>query len=101
MKHFDTYEDFRKAAEDHYDFSHLDGFAESKTSAILSFDFTEADKVQKYLNVVSVDKTADSSVESCKDIKVVITGRVSKFKNRTALNELIEAHGGKVVDSIS
>lgn len=101
MKYFDTYEDFRKAAEDHYDFSHLDGFAESKTSAIWSFDFTEADKVQKYLNIVSVDKTANSSVESCKDIKVVITGRVSKFKNRNALKELIEARGGKVVDSIS
>lgn len=101
MKHFRDYEDFRKAAEDHYDFTLLDGFAESKTSAIWEFDFTEADKVQKYLNIVSVDKTANSSIESCKDIKVVITGRVSKFKNRNALKEVIEAYGGKVVDTVT
>ena len=99
MKHFDTYEDFRRAAAEKFDFSAFDGFAENKTLAIWNFDFTEADNLLKHINFIYEKNT--SSIESCKDVKVVITGRLFMYKNRSELKEIIEQHGGKVVDSVS
>lgn len=102
VKHIDSYEEFRQMIDNRFDFSKFDGFAESKTSAIWNFDFTEADKVYPYLYFVKKDETAISSANmSCKDLKFVITGKLQQFKNRDAFKACIEEHGGKVVDSVS
>lgn len=100
VKYIDTYEEFRQMAEEKFDFSVYDGFAESKTSAIWNFDFTEADKVYPYLYLKKEEKTAESNM-SCENLKVVITGKLKQFKNRDAFKACIEEHGGKVVDSVS
>lgn len=100
VKHISSYGEFRQMVDNHFDFSKFDGFAESKTSAIWNFDFTEADKVYLYLYFKQEEKTSASN-ESCKDLKFVITGKLKQFKNRDAFKACIEEHGGKVVDSVS
>lgn len=100
VKHIDSYEEFRQMAEEKFDFSVYDGFAESKTSAIWNFNFTEADKVYPYLYFKKEEKTVESNM-SCENLKVVITGKLKQFKNRDAFKACIEEHGGKVVDSVS
>ena len=52
LNHFSTYEDFRNAVKEGFDFTTLYGFAEEKSKAILNFDYTEADDlVEKFLTI--------------------------------------------------
>ena len=95
-----SYEDFREKVDSKYDFSVLDGFADSKTQAILSFNYTAADEVYKEMKIINAPK------EEVKDnklagITVCITGRLKAFTNRGALVEIITSHEGKVVDRMS
>ena len=62
--------------------------------------FTEADKVYPYLYFTKEENVAETTTD-CANIKVVITGKLQHFKNRDAFKECIEAHGGKVVDTVS
>lgn len=101
VKHISTYEEFCQMVENKFDFSVYDGFADSKTSAILNFDFTEADKVFPYLYFTQVQEKETVNEQSCADLKFVITGKLQQFKNRDALKSVIEQHGGKVVDSVT
>jgi DNA ligase (NAD+) len=100
VKYIKSYDEFREKAQTHFDFSIYDGFAESKTTAIWTYDFTEADKVYPYLYFTTEEKAVELSA-NCADMKVVITGKLQHFKNRDAFKDCIEAHGGKVVDSVS
>ena len=101
VKQIKTYEEFKEKAQSHFDFSNYDGFAGSKTSAIWNYDFTEADKIYRYLTVPTVEETVTSSSSSLDGITVVITGKLINYKNRAALQSDIEAAGGKVVGSVS
>lgn len=102
VKYIDSYEEFRQMAENKFDFSVYDGFAESKTSAIWNFDFTEADKIYPYLNIEQKNNEINDDYEkTCENLKIVITGKLGYFKNRESLKSCIELHGGKVVNSIS
>ena len=83
-----SYDEFREKAQNHFDFSVYDGFATSKTTAIWSFDFTEADKVYPYLYFTKEENVAKTNTD-CADIKVVITGKLQHFKNRDAFKECI------------
>ena len=100
IKYFSTYKDFRKAIIDNYNFSELEGFADGKTTALLNFDYSEADELAKILEIqpVSIIK---NDILPLKDKKYVITGTVNHFKNRAELKAFIEKQGGKVVSSIS
>lgn len=95
-----SYEDFREKVDSKYDFSVLDGFADSKTQAILSFNYTAADEVYKEMKIINAPK------EEVKDNKLAgitfcITGRLKAFTNRGALVEAIVSQGGKVIDRMS
>ena len=95
----DTYEDFRTKCRTHFNFMKWDGFAESKTQSLWNYDFTEADKIYEYLTLVKEEKP---EVELTLEGKtVVITGRLTEFKNRNELQKEIELHGGKVVNTVS
>lgn len=99
-KYFSTYEDFRNAVKEGFDFTTLYGFAEEKSKAILNFDYTEADDlVEKFLTIQKVKK--EENELPLKDKKYVITGTVKQFKNRAELQKFIEKRGGKVVSAIS
>lgn len=102
IKYFTTYEAFREAIKDKYDFSLLDGFAEAKSNALLTFDYSEADQIEATeLTIKKFEKTAQLENLPLKGKKYVITGTVKQFKNRTELQKFIEERGGKVVSAIS
>ena len=100
-KHFESYEALSKAIDEGYDFTKLQGFAESKQQAIMEFDYTEADRLYGILNVKLPETEIDASAQLLKDKKFVITGTVKHFKNRAELQSFIEKLGGKVVSSVS
>lgn len=99
VKHISTYEEFREKVDNEFDFSIYDGFAESKTTAIWNYNFEEADKVYSHLVFKEVEKVVSNN--KCEGMKIVITGNLNLFKNRSELKKKIEECGGKVVDSVS
>jgi DNA ligase (NAD+) len=100
IKHISSYEEFRQKVDEYFDFSTYDGFADGKTNAILTFDFTEADKVFPYL-YFKEREAQNANNMTCLNLKFVITGKLQMFKNRDAIKSVIEQHGGKVVDSVT
>lgn len=99
-KHFKDYHEFREAINNKFDFSEFEGFAESKTEALWNYDYTEADEIYNLLNFCLKEKE-ENLEKTCANLKIVITGKLIKFKNRNELKALIETKGGKVVDSVS
>lgn len=100
VKYINSYEEFRKMVNEKFDFSKFDGFAGSKTDAIWNYDYRQADDVYELVKPLSVEPT-DESEKSLANYSIVITGRLTKFKNRAELQRLIEEKGGKVVGSVS
>lgn len=100
IKAVPSYEDFRDKVNNRYDFSLLDGFAESKTLAILDFDYSQADKVYEYIKPLEVPEV-EETVASLDGVSVAITGKLEMFKNRAEMQSVIESRGGKVVGSVS
>jgi DNA ligase (NAD+) len=100
VKYISSYEEFRKMVNEKFDFSKFDGFAGSKTDAIWNYDYRQADAVYELVKPLSVEPT-DESEKSLANYSIVITGRLTKFKNRAELQRLIEEKGGKVVGSVS
>ena len=102
MNYFETYSDFRNAVKDNkYNFSILDNFGEEMNNSIKSFDYTEADRISKILIFEKPVVHYNQINNNLMGKTIVITGKLINFKNRTELKTIIEAHGGKVSDSIS
>lgn len=100
VKYFDSYEEFKQAAQTGWDFTQIDGAAYEKASAIWNFNFAEADKVDAFMLGYENDDpaAADSNLTST---TVVITGKLNNFKNRDELTKEITNRGGKVTSSVS
>ena len=101
--YFDDYILLRQAIDDRYPFSILNNFGEAKEAALLNFDYSEADEIYKLLTIEKPAATpglGDSNT-SCKDLKFVITGKLTIYKNRDELVAKIKSLGGSVVSSIS
>lgn len=97
---FGSYQDFRDAIDNNFDFTELDGFGWEMHKAISSFNFTEMDNiVNNYLQIE--DTTKEQTAQSLQNLVFVITGKLKTFKNRDELKAEIEAHGGKVTGSVS
>lgn len=94
-----NYEEFRNKCLTHFDFTQWGGFAESKTESLWNYDFSEANKIYEYLTIIQEEKEETSLTLNGKTI--VITGRLTEFKNRNELQKAIESRGGKVTGSIS
>ena len=100
--YFETYEDFRNAVDDDkYDFSMLDNFGEEMNKSIKNFDYAEADRISKLLFIETPVVNKNQINNNLTGKTIVITGKLTNFKNRTELKSIIEKHGGRVVDSIS
>jgi DNA ligase (NAD+) len=99
---YQTWEDFRQAINDNYDFTQWDGFGPEMNYSLYHFNYTEADVLaKKYLTITNslVNSTVEKSNLTGKTI--VITGKLNNFKNRGLLQEEIEKHGGKVGSSVT
>lgn len=100
--YFKTYEDFRNAVNDkNYHFYDLDNFGEEMDKSIKNFDYAEADKISKLLFIETPVVNNIQINNSLTGKTIVITGKLTTFKNRAELKTVIESHGGKVSDSIS
>ena len=90
------------AVESNYHFWDIPNFGFEMHSAITRFDYTEAKELySNYLTVNSVQPQSTEIENNLNGLNFVITGKVVHFKNRDELKSVIEAHGGKVVGSIS
>lgn len=98
-KHFKSYEELRDAAKSHYDFTHLDKVAYEKASALWNFDWANADPIAA--NILGYEQDETPTAQDMIGEKICITGTLQHFKNRDELTKVIEAHGGKVVSSVS
>ena len=100
VKYIDSYEDFREKAQSKFNFAIYDGFAASKTNAIWEFNFDEADKIYQNLIITKNNKN-NNNEKVLNELAIAITGRLTLFKNRAELQNLIEQYGGKVVNAVS
>lgn len=100
-----TYSDFRQKILDHFDFSEWNGFGYEMAKALWTFDFSEADKLNQDILIIhnsyQEEGRKESNKDSLKDMNIVITGKLSHYKNRDALKEDIERYGGKVSGSVN
>ena len=97
-KYFNTWDKFRSAADEHFNFEKIDGFGEVATYELLNFNYSEIDAVAKKVKVLDVKEK--QQVTSLNGITVVITGRL-KCGTRDKMKAAIEAAGGKVTGSVS
>ena len=101
-KYYSTWSDFRDAVGG--DWTEFEGFGPEISKAINSFDYTEADEIAGGLAFIQQEVQPEiTPAAAIKDKKFAMTGKLvsGMFKNRDALKVDIEAHGGKLVSSVT
>lgn len=79
-----------------------EGFGPEMNDAILNYDYTLAKRlVESGIIIFNEPEEEDVEEQSLAGVKIVITGKLSIFKNRNELKAAIESHGGQVVGSVS
>lgn len=96
----ESYDQLRDWVEKKYDLSEINGFGYEKSRSILEFNYREADETREFMTLHS-PKPEEKKEISLEGKSIVITGTLKNFKNRAALQAVIEAAGGKVVGSVS
>jgi DNA ligase (NAD+) len=101
-KEFKTYEDFRNAVKDkEYHFYDLPNFGIEMDNFLKTFDYSEVDRISKIL-IIETPVVNNTLINSNLQGKIiVITGKLTNFKNRDELKSIIEKAGGKVGSSIT
>ncbi len=89
--HFGTWEAFRKAIDDKYDFTKLNGIGSITADVISNFDYSEIDDVMNYITIK--EKITGGRLEN---MSFCITGSLVSYSNRDELIKVIEANGGKI-----
>jgi len=95
------YAEFRQLIKDGFDFSEWEGFGPEKHSAIMNFDYTEADEASKFVLLNEENSVEVEAADKLKNMTFVITGKLHHFKNRDELIHKIELNGGTVSSSVS
>ena len=95
----ETWREFRDLIHEDFDFTEWNGFGYEMNRALHDFDYDQADEIVEYITF-KPEEHQDKSVKL--DSKIfVITGKLTNFKNRQELVNVIESAGGKVSSSIS
>lgn len=100
-QYFKIWDKFKQAINNRFDFSVLYDFGYIMSEAILNFNYTEADKLSKILNILEYSENTNEINNKLTGKKIVITGTLNQYKNREELKTIIESNGGKVLSSIS
>ena len=100
-KHFSTYQQFREAIDNNYQFFMLPNFGIEMHKAIMNFDYGEADAIVQSGVITFKDSITPVQESSLDGLTFVITGKLNHFKNRDAIKDKIESLGGKVTGSVS
>lgn len=110
---FETYEGFRTAITpdlicgiEPFDFTRIAGFGEAMHNAITTFNYREFDRLydMQYIEIPDPNVEEPTIIDNANSLEgktFVITGKLKNYKNRDLLKAEIEAHGGKVVGSVS
>ena len=100
---FETYEEFRSAITDNFDFESIDGIGPEKADAIWNFDYAEADSLVEKGIITFKEKEGalEKSGKSLEGKTFCVTGKVHHWKNRDELSAAVIAAGGKVTSSVS
>lgn len=99
-EYFKSYEAFRDAINNKFDFTKLPDIGDITALKILNFNYEEADNIYyQYLNIPEVEMMESSN--KLQNKKFVITGSIKHYKNRNELKSVIEKEGGKVLSAIS
>ncbi len=102
VKRFKTYDAFRRAINEGYNFYNLDNYGIETHKALSTFDYSEMDEIVKnYLFIEEPEEEIKGISNTLDNIKVCITGSLTIYKNRAELQKAIEAAGGKVVTSVT
>ncbi len=96
---FNTWDSFRKAVDNNYEFYNIQGIGIEIHNSILSFDYSEFDIIANLLHFEEIIENNEKQI--LKDKIFVITGSLNNYKNRSELQKEIEKYGGKVSSSIS
>ena len=101
-EYFETYEDFRNAIVDGFDFTSIEGFGPQMHEAICSFDYYYGDRLYDMKFIIIKDNQASSpSGKDFEGLVFVITGKLKTFKNRDQITEVITNRGGRVASSVT
>ena len=85
---FKTWDAFRQAIDNKYDFTKLNGIGTTTADVIANFDYTEIDEVMKYITIKQ--KIVGGKLDN---MSFCITGKLSM--KRDDLVKIIEANGGR------
>ena len=97
-----TWEHFISDIENKERFYLWEGFGPEMHDALIDFDYSMAKHlVDTGIIIFNEKEPVEEKPQTLSGIKVVITGKLSTFKNRNELKELIESCGGQVVGSVS
>lgn len=100
--YFKTWDNFIKAVNLGFDFTHLPHFGVIADYDLNNYDYSEIDNiVKKYLIFEEKKESAAAVEQSLTGLVFCITGKVNHFKNRDELKDYIKQKGGKVTNSIS
>ena len=100
--YFKTWEAFRKAVDDKFDFTYLPNFGTIADYDLSNFDYSEIDNiVEKYLIINEIGTAAAPTEKILSGLVFVVTGKLHTYKNRDELKAEIESLGGKVTGSVS
>lgn len=100
-KYFSTYESFRDAINNNYDFTQIPNFGLSKAYEIMNFDYQEADKIAELITFSAAKPEKNLLSAHLNGLTFVITGKLTEYKNRAELKSIIEENGGRVVETIN
>lgn len=99
---FNNYSNFRKAIDVKFKFYDLPNFGLEMHNSIVNFNYAEADAlVANNIITFKTPEVKPATAENLSGLTFVITGKVTKFKNRDELKNKIEELGGKVSGSVS
>lgn len=101
---FITYEEFRKAVREGFDFTQLDKFGPERHETIINFDYSEADSLieRGIIEIVVNESNAlENSGNALEGKTFCVTGKLKSVKNREEFGKIIEQHGGRLTSSVS
>ena len=91
---------FRAMVNENYSWSSINTIGPEIENAINNFNYEELDKiVDNYINfIVPIENNKTTTLDG---LTICITGKLSHFKSRDELKQVIENAGGKVVGAVS
>ena len=101
-KFFKTWDNFLNAVKNNFNFYELPNFGLEMNNQIVNYkNYPEAiERIGRYVTIKDFEVEQSSNIV-LSNMTIVITGSVTKFKNRDEWKKKIESLGGKVTGSVS